>query len=100
MNPAFANAVEMLPMPRTEFTAAQLDGTACPWCARPPEIPLGPRLRVAEGRLDRWFPHSCLPCAQREAARVHAVHVTVCPRCTHRDYCMDARALRRLALAP
>ncbi|WP_158101573.1 hypothetical protein [Streptomyces bobili] len=46
----------------------------------------------------RWKPRSCLPCLRREAKRVYGIHITVCARCTHRDYCPDNKALYPLAL--
>ena len=98
MNPDDANAGEMLRVP----TAAGLDdervaGRRCVWCGGLPTMVLGPRLSVLEGMLRRWEPRACCSCAGREAGRVYDLHIATCARCTHREYCPDARALYALA---
>lgn len=97
-----AAAVEMLPLPMAAgLASAQIDGTTCVWCGRTPDgggIKLGPRIRRTAEGLVRWHPRACRACAGRQAARVYKIHVTTCPRCTHRDYCPDSQALYALAL--
>ncbi|MCT9084113.1 hypothetical protein [Streptomyces fulvoviolaceus] len=94
------NAAEMLPAPKTaDLTPKRISGTVCVWCGKTPQVALGIRLSVIGDALSRWWPRACQPCAAREAARVHAIHLTTCARCTHRDYCPDAHALHSLASA-
>lgn len=98
MNPDFVNALEMLPVPKPDQLApARISGTHCVWCGSGPAVGLGPRLSVIDGHLERWHPRACTPCTRREAAHVHGIHRTTCPRCTHREYCPDGRALYDLA---
>lgn len=98
----YGTAVELLAMPKTHtLTKKKLSGTVCVWCGKHLDedgLKLGPRLRVASGGVQRWLPRACRPCAGREAARVCAIHITTCARCSHHDYCPDSRALHRLAL--
>ncbi|MEU5769784.1 hypothetical protein ABZ782_28105 [Streptomyces asoensis] len=96
------NAAEMLPVPKLDaLTAEQIDGEACVWCRRRPRDPfaLGPRLSAQAGRLHCWHPIAHRRCAAQRAGKVYALHIKTCARCTHRDYCMDAQALHKLALA-
>ncbi|MGW7130938.1 hypothetical protein ACWGIA_21730 [Streptomyces bobili] len=51
---------------------------------------------MVKGELLRWEPSSCRRCLRREAKRVYNIHIGVCARCTHRDYCPDSRALYEL----
>jgi hypothetical protein len=98
MHPAFANAVEMLCVPRARLlTEPYLDGKVCVWCGQEPTLDLGPRLSAVCGKLVPWRPQSCLDCAADEAARVHRIHLRVCARCTPFLYCPDSRALHALA---
>jgi hypothetical protein len=101
VNAGFVSAVEMLPMPKIDsLTPAQIDGLTCVWCGRTPDgggIVLGPRLSAVAGALRRWAPRGCRPCTGRKAAYVYQLHLTMCARCTHRDYCDDSHALRDLA---
>jgi hypothetical protein len=103
MNPGFVNAVEMLPTPKLRsLTPEQIEGGACPWCgfrlAADAGVRLGPRIGVAGGAIERWFPRACRPCVGKAAARVYRIHVRTCARCSHRDYCPDSRGLHALAL--
>lgn len=100
MHPDFVNAVELLPMPAgAQHDLAKFEGTACAWCSVKPSLvlKLGPRVSPVQGKLERWHPIGCRPCVRLEAARVYAIHVRSCARCSHRDYCLDSRALLRLA---
>ncbi|MCT9078800.1 hypothetical protein [Streptomyces fulvoviolaceus] len=98
MHPDFVKPAEMLPVPKTAGLASdQISGTVCVWCEKAPEVALGPRVSVIGDILCRWWPRACKPCAGREAARVHGIHITTCARCTHREYCPDSRALVDLA---
>lgn len=98
MNPGFVVAVEMLPIPKAvSFSEDQLAGRCCLWCGGHPEIALGVRLSVACGALLRWKPRACQECTRKEAARVYALHVRTCARCTPMVRCQDARALHDLA---
>ncbi|WP_143650888.1 hypothetical protein [Streptomyces phaeoluteigriseus] len=54
------------------------------------------RVSVVKGELVRWEPRSCQVCLRREAKRVYNIHITVCARCTHRDCCLDGKALYEL----
>lgn len=97
-----SSALEMLVMPRVHTLAAdQIEGSACVWCASQPKdgtaLRLGPRIRIAEDGVRRWWPRACRPCAAAEAGRVYEVHIHSCGRCSHRQYCADSRALYRLA---
>ena len=103
MHPEFVGAVEMLPMPKLRtLTPEQIEGGACPWCGeRLPDgtgMRLGPRIGVAGGGVERWFPRACRPCVGKTAARVHRLHTGACARCSHGEHCPDGRALHRLAL--
>lgn len=98
MNPGFVSAVEMLPVPRAAgLPVERVDGKFCVWCGGATSVELGGRLSVVGGMLRRWEPRACHSCARREAGRVYGIHVTTCARCTHREYCPDARALYELA---
>jgi hypothetical protein len=98
MNVEFVSALEMLPVPKADaLTPERVAGTRCVWCGKGVSVILGPRLSVIDAGLERWQPRACASCTRREAARVHAVHLTTCPRCTHWDYCPDSRALYNLA---
>ncbi len=101
MNTGFVSAAEMLPMPRPgALSRDQVDGKVCVWCGGEPDdrIALGPRISPIAGTLKRWLPRACCPCAGRSASRVYQLHVRMCPRCSHGDYCPDGRALYGLAL--
>ena len=101
MNPAFVNAVEMLPLPKVaDLAPDRIEGERCVWCGGAATVALGARLGVVGGKLLRLEPRSCRPCARREARRVYSIHITVCARCTHRDYCLDCKALYRLGWPP
>lgn len=92
-------AVSMLPVPRAaELPAERVDGKRCVWCGGAPSMELGVRLSVLDGTLKRWEPRACRPCVRREAGRVCDVHIRACARCSHGDYCPDAKALYTLAL--
>lgn len=98
MNAGFVDAVGMLPMPNARSLARKrIDGACCVWCGGTAVMDLGPRLSVVDGALKRWEPRACRPCAAREAARVYGIHIQSCARCTHHDYCPDARALHALS---
>ncbi|GKQ36907.1 hypothetical protein [Streptomyces sp. A012304] len=98
MNAGFVNAAEMLAVPKAARLArARVTGQLCVWCGKTPEMGIGPRLSVIDGVLQRWLPRACQSCASREAARVYGIHIRTCPRCSHRDYCPDSRALHALA---
>lgn len=89
-------------MPKLDaLTEAQIGGEVCVWCDRRPRHPLalGPRLSAQAGRLRCWHPIAHQRCAAQRAGKVYALHIETCARCIHRDYCMDARALYKLALA-
>ncbi|GGR61547.1 hypothetical protein GCM10010251_93030 [Streptomyces aurantiogriseus] len=96
------SALEMLAMPKTHtLTKRQMEGTVCVWCKENLDdtcLRLGPRIRVADGGIQRWLPRACRPCTGKEAARVYRIHIRACARCSHRDYCPDSRALHKLAL--
>ncbi len=99
MHPGFVRAAELLPTPKAAgLPAERLAGTRCVWCGGAATDALSARLSVVKGELVRWKPRSCLPCLRREAKRVYGIHITVCARCTHRDYCPDNKALYPLAL--
>ncbi|WP_327319273.1 hypothetical protein [Streptomyces sp. NBC_01235] len=99
MNEGFVCAVSMLPVPKAAGLASErVDGKHCVWCGGAPSMELGVRLSVIDGTLKRWEPRSCQSCARREAGRVYDVHIRACARCSHGDYCPDARALYALAL--
>lgn len=96
------NAVEMLPMPKARtLKQVQIEGKACVWCSDGLDgdstLHLGPRIRVAEGTVKRWWPRACWPCVGAAARRVLGLHRRTCARCSHRDYCPDSRALDALA---
>jgi hypothetical protein len=82
------------------LTKGQINGATCVWCAKQLDdtgLRLGPRIRVADGGIVRWLPRACRPCVGIEAARVYQIHIRICARCSHRDYCPDSRALHKLA---
>ncbi len=96
----YGNAVEMLPMPKTDaLTDRQLDGEACVWCSVRPREPLrlGPRLSARAGTLHRWFPIAHRRCAAEKARKVYELHRRTCVRCAPGDYCPDAISLYKLA---
>ena len=66
------------------------------WCGRAATDALSARLSVVKGELVRWEPRSGLPCLRREAKQVYSIHIGVCARCTHRDYCPGSKALYEL----
>lgn len=97
---SYGNAVEMLPMPKTDaLTDRQLDGEACVWCGIRPREPLrlGPRLSTRAGTLHRWFPIAHRRCAAAKAHKVYQLHQQTCARCAPGDYCPDAISLYKLA---
>jgi hypothetical protein len=97
VHPGFVRAPELLPVPKAaDLPAERLSGKLCVWCGKAATDDLGARVSVVKGRLLRWEPRSCLPCLRREAKRVYNIHITVCARCTHRDYCLDSKALFEL----
>jgi hypothetical protein len=99
VHPGFVNAAEMLRVPKAaDLAPERVEGKRCVWCGGADTVVLGPRLSVIGGTLNRWHPRGCRPCTRREARRVHGIHITTCARCTHRDYCPDAKALYELAL--
>uniref|UniRef100_A0AAU2A0J0 Uncharacterized protein n=1 Tax=Streptomyces sp. NBC_00093 TaxID=2975649 RepID=A0AAU2A0J0_9ACTN len=101
MHPDFADATQMLPVPRAGgLSRKRVEGKVCVWCrqALAGHIDLGPRLSVIAGQLERWWPRGCRPCAGRNAARTYQAHIGTCASCTHRVYCLDSRALYALAL--
>jgi len=92
-------ATEMLPVPRAaDLGAEQVDGAACVWCGKAPDIGIGLRISVFTGTLRRWLPRACHACVGSQAVRVYRLHISSCARCSHRDYCPDSRALHELAL--
>lgn len=99
MNPDYVRPAEMLPVPKAAGLASErVDGKRCVWCSGAASMELGTRLSVIDGTLKRWEPRACRSCARREAGRVYDIHIGACARCTHGDYCPDARALYTLAL--
>lgn len=95
MNPAFVNALEMLPIPKT----ADRTPGRCVWCGHQATLlDLGPRLYVADGQLHRWTPRACQDCAEHQAALTYQTHRTTCARCTKWEHCPDSQALHQLAL--
>ncbi|MET7651548.1 hypothetical protein [Streptomyces sp. NPDC005486] len=99
MHAGFVNAAEMLPVPKAAGLAPErVEGKRCAWCGGADTVALGPRLSVIGGTLTRWEPRGCRSCTRREAGRVHDLHITSCARCSHGEYCPDARALYALAL--
>ena len=99
MNPGFVNAPEMLPVPKAAGLATErVEGKRCVWCGAAATVELGPRLSVVDAALQRWEPRACRSCARREASRVYDIHIRTCARCSHGEYCPDARALYTLAL--
>ncbi|MEV6182282.1 hypothetical protein [Streptomyces sp. NPDC052015] len=100
MNPGFVSAVEMLPLPKLDtLSNEQVDGKACVWCSGRPRTPLalGIRLSANAGTLRRWCPVAHQRCAAHKAGKVYRLHIQMCARCAHRDYCPDGRALYKLA---
>ncbi|MFI5800227.1 hypothetical protein [Streptomyces sp. NPDC051677] len=99
LHPDFVRPLEMLPVPKAAgLPVERVEGKRCVWCGGPTSVELGPRLSVIGGTLKRWEPSACRPCARREAGRVYDIHIRACARCSHYDYCPDARALYTLAL--
>ncbi|GGW81294.1 hypothetical protein [Streptomyces galilaeus] len=97
MHPGFVRAPELLPTPKAaDLPAERLAGTRCVWCGGAATDALSARVSVVKGELLRWEPSSCRRCLRREAKRVYNIHIGVCARCTHRDYCPDSRALYEL----
>ncbi|MFJ4692859.1 hypothetical protein [Streptomyces sp. NPDC088766] len=92
------NALEVLPVPKAaDLPPARVEGKRCVWCGKAAETAIGARLSVIGGELHRWQPIGCRPCIRREAGRVYGIHVRVCARCSHRDYCPEGKALYDLS---
>jgi hypothetical protein len=99
VHPGFVDGIEMLPMPRAaDLPYEQIEGDRCVWCGSRPETELGPRISVIDGALFRWHPRACRECVREQAAKVYDTHIRTCAYCTPTCYCIDARALYRLAL--
>jgi hypothetical protein len=101
MHPDFADATQMLPVPNAGvLSRKRVEGKVCVWCRETLDdhVDLGPRLSVVAGQLERWWPRACQPCTGRTAVRVYRLHLGTCASCSHREYCLDSRALHALAV--
>lgn len=97
------DALALLALPSINgFTANQLRGTACVWCAAPLTtdiaVDLGERRHK---RLDghySTFPRACHGCTREAAVRTLRDHAGTCEQCVdNTDQCDTATMLRLLA---
>lgn len=98
MHPDFADATQMLPVPRTAGPSRGRGARGrCVWCGKEATLSLGPRLKTINGALHRWIPRGCEDCVRHQAALTHHIHRSSCARCTKWEHCLDSRALYDLA---
>ncbi|MEU6230001.1 hypothetical protein [Streptomyces sp. NPDC047042] len=98
MNRALINATDLLPVAkRFTPTTEQAAGHCCVWCGGIASVDLGPRLRIADGGLQRWRPRACRTCVVGVAEKRHGTHRETCARCTPWEHCRDSHALYALA---